>query len=204
MRYFGESNLQENWDLVILKFLFTSSISIFFSKFTQILQHNFSADAITIGITSSYMNGLIFAGPYLIDNVIDKGGLSKKLDLTQYSLCVLVMSVLLACYAPFYSFYLLMCIPLTLARCYLNTIWVKLFGSRKNEALERINASLGIISGLIIPVLFGITCDQIGHHAVILYSVIPLVFSLLVYYKRTVIFAAKDKREDTNVKNKTN
>lgn len=185
----------------MLKFLFTSSISIFFSKFTQILQHNFSADAVIIGITSSYMNGLVFAGPYLLEKIIDKIS-NPKMDLVHYSLCALLISILLACYSPFYSFYLLICIPLIFARCYLNTIWAKLFSSRKNEPLERINTSLGIISGIIIPVLFGITCDQIGHHAVIFYSAMPLVFSLLIYYKRTIMFSADNERRETNSKNK--
>lgn len=183
-----------------LKFLFTTSISIFFSKFTQILKYNFDADAIAIGSTTSYMNGLVFACPLLVDNMMEKYELNK-FSLMQKSLCTLLLSSILACYAPIFPFYLLMCIPLILSRCYLNVIWGELFTTRKNEALNKVNELTSLVAGLIIPIIFGIICNQIGHHAVVLFSVVPILLSFFVFFKRTIWSIATD--DSTNdLKNK--
>lgn len=198
---FKSSNLKDNWDVISLKFLFTSSSSIFFSKFTQILQNNFHAKAADIGITAAYMNALFFACPYVVDNIREKVEL-KEFSLINHSLCTLLISLILACYAPAYSFYLFICIPLILSRCYLNKIWSSLFASRKNQALNRINNAVGIAPSFVVPVLFGVICDQIGVHAVVLFSVVPIIFSLFIFYKRTFpeILAYHDN--ENGVKNK--
>lgn len=182
---FKDSNLEENWDIISLKFFFTSSISIFFSKFTQILKYNFDSDAVAIGSTTSYMNGLAFAGSYLISDFIAKSE-SSKLSLMPHSLSLLLISLLSACYAPTFPLYLIICVPMIFSRCYLNSTWAILFTSRKNEALKNVNESVGIIAGLIVPIFFGITCDQIGHHAVVLFSVVPILLSLFVFNQRLI------------------
>lgn len=182
IKNFHDSNFQENWDVISLKFLFVSSISIFFSKFTQILQKNFNSNAIILGVTGSYMTGLIFAGPYAVNNIKEMSAMKEYL-LTIYSFFILLVSLIFACYAPFFPFYLLMCILIALSRCYLNSIWGSLFASRKNEALAKSNEYVGIVSGCTIPIVFGVICDLIGHHAVILFSVLPIIFSLLIFYK---------------------
>lgn len=201
LRDFKDSNVDKNWDLITLKFLFTSSISIFFSKFTQILNYNFAADAIAIGCATSYMNGLGFVCPFLTENIKEKYELTK-FSLIQKAFITLLLSLLFACYAPTFSLYLFFCIPLILSRCYLGNIWVALFATRKNPTLNRINESIGIMAGLTIPILFGIVCNQIGHHAVVLFSVAPVVFSLFVLYKRTIWDIVSNDESGENPKNK--
>lgn len=182
---FKKSNIKENWDLIILKFSFLSSITIFFTKFTQILKYNFNSDPVAIGCTTAYMNALVFACPYLVDSMREKFETSK-FSMLEYSLSALFVSLLSACYAPSFLFYLGICFPLILSRCYLNNIWGALFAFRQNESLNEVNKSIGLVVGLIIPIFFGIVCNQIEHHAVVLFSVTPGMLSLLIYYIFTV------------------
>lgn len=184
VKNFHDSDLQENWDVITLKFLFVSSISIFFTKFTQIMQNNFKSDAVVIGYTSSYMNGLLFTSPYLVKNIREATQVKEYL-FTSYAFCTLLFSLICICYAPVFPLYLLLCIPLIFSRCYLNTFWRSLFASRKNEALFKTNEYIGIIAGCTIPIVFGIICDLIGYHAVILFSVLPIMFSILIFHKCT-------------------
>lgn len=181
VKNFQESDFIQNWDLITLKFLFASSVLVFFSKFTFLMKYNYNADALVIGTTGAYMNALVFACTYILDNFRE----DAKFSHMQNALITLLMSLTFACYAPFFVSYLLICIPLILCRCYLNSNWVTLFALRKNQALSNVNESIGIIAGLTTPIAFGIVCDLIEHHAVVWFTVFPIFFSLFIFSQHT-------------------
>lgn len=190
-----------NWDLIALKFLFTTSVTIFFSKFTQILKYNYDFDAVAIGTTSSYQNGLAFACPFAVDFIKDKYE-TEKFSLLSPALLTLLASLLCACYAPITCIYLLFCIPMIVARCYLSYVWPHLFATRKNNALNKLNGPIGVCTGLTIPILFGIVCNHIEHHAVILFSVVPVMLSLLILFKSPTWMYNALNEENDDGKNK--
>ncbi|KAJ8948387.1 hypothetical protein NQ314_008427 [Rhamnusium bicolor] len=182
---FKKSDYKKNWDIIAIKYLYISSITIFFSKFTQILKHNFDATPFVIGYTSSYMSSLTFAGTYFATNIKDHISNYSVLTLTEYALVVAGTTQLLACYSPVYNLYAIMCIPIIFSTSFINSMWKDLFSIRGNESLKKVNSSVGILSGLTIPLIFGIVCNTIGHHAVIIFSVIPIIVSLFVINKYT-------------------
>jgi len=66
VKYLKKSNPEKHWDILLLKYLFASSVMIFFSKFTQILKYNYNGDSIMMGYTASYINTLVFAATYYV------------------------------------------------------------------------------------------------------------------------------------------
>lgn len=194
---FRRSDYPRNWDLIALKYLFTTSISVFFSKFTQILKYNLNSDDVVIGYTTSYMNGLAFAATYIVALIRDKFPKEKVL-LTQISLLTLLISLIIACFAPIYCFYALACIPMIISRSYLNMVWKELYALRKNMALSEINEAVSIAAGLTIPLIFGVTCNEIGHYAVIFYSLVPIGSSLFIFNKYTSCYEQVEDGKDKN------
>lgn len=195
---FGQCDYERHWDLIALKFLFTTSVSVFFTKFTQILKYNLDSDSIDIGYITSYMNGLAFAAVFIVKIIRQKFHIERIL-MIKIALLNLLISVIIACYAPCYTLYNLACIPMVISRSYLNTIWKELYATRKNDALNEINEATGVTAGLTVPLLFGITCNNIGHYAVILYSTIPIGASLYIINKHTSQY---EEIEDDSNKNK--
>lgn len=195
-----DSNYKKNWDLFALKYLFSVSVNIFFTKFTQILKHNFDSSSMVIGYTTSYMNGLTFAATFFLQSFRIKRT-SDILLFIKVSLITLLLSFGIACYSPSYYIYSLVCIPMTFSRNFINLRWGDLFEARKNPALSRLNENIGIAAGLTIPILFGIICNYIGHYAVILFSLLPLVASIYIYEKYTIPFDKPTEEEET-IKNK--
>ncbi|XP_050509692.1 major facilitator superfamily domain-containing protein 9-like isoform X1 [Diabrotica virgifera virgifera] len=177
---FNNSSYETNWDVMTIKYCFSASTSIFFSKFTQILKHNYESDSVAIGYTTSYMNALMFIGIYCSER------LKKKLTnippnlLLNYSFAVLLISSLLACYSPAYVLYALLCIPVVLSRTLIFDLWEDILTERNNNDLKKTNESISVGAGLTVPIMFGVVCNQIGHHAVVLFSVLPLVASLVI------------------------
>lgn len=189
------SQFEINWDLLALKYLFSASVNIFFTKFTQILKYNFDSSSIIIGYTTAYMNALTFAATYCLQMCKVKHP-ADTLMFIKISFITFLLSLLIACFSPTYYIYSAICIPMIFSRNYINVIWSDLFHARKNSALDRLNGNTGIAAGLTIPILFGVTCNHIGHYAVILFSVLPIIASIYIYEKRTIPFYNAQKIEE--------
>ncbi|XP_057669402.1 uncharacterized protein LOC130901812 [Diorhabda carinulata] len=180
VQHFNNSDYKTNWDLISMKYMFTASTTIFFSKFTQILKYNFQADSVAIGYTTSYMNALMFIGIYLCNKFKSKMSQVPIILIINGGFIVLLVCTFLACYSPVYSIYAALCIPIVLARTLILDYWEDLVNDRKNTDLKVLGNSISIGAGLTVPIAFGILCNQIGHHAVIIFSVLPLVGSLII------------------------
>lgn len=178
--HFNNSDYKTNWDLISMKYMFTASTTIFFSKFPQILKHNYNADSVAIGYTTSYMNALMFIGIYLCNKFKSKMSELPLVLIINCGFVVVMICSLLACYSPVYSIYAALCIPIVLTRTLILDFWEDLVADRKNHDLKILGNSISIGAGLTVPIAFGILCNQIGHHAVIIFSVLPLVGSLIV------------------------
>ncbi|XP_066156673.1 major facilitator superfamily domain-containing protein 9-like [Euwallacea fornicatus] len=185
-----------HWDLLVVKYLFAGSIIIFFSKFTQILKHNFHSSSVVIGYTTAYINGLIFAITYYADILKIQKTYSVQF-ISEISFLLLSVLMLLACYAPYYEVYIVMLALVIILRVLVFSLWKDLFFERKNESLSKLNSAASVAAGLTIPVFFGIACNQIGHNAVILFSWVPMLICWLIFkfYSRFLNVVGHDKEE---------
>ncbi|KAJ8921873.1 hypothetical protein NQ315_008506 [Exocentrus adspersus] len=57
---FAKSDYRRNWDIMAMRFLHVSCVTIFFGKFSQILDYNFKASPVTLGYAYAYLNALTF------------------------------------------------------------------------------------------------------------------------------------------------
>ncbi|XP_023026479.2 major facilitator superfamily domain-containing protein 9 isoform X1 [Leptinotarsa decemlineata] len=196
MVLFRKSNYKKNWDLLALKYLYISSVTIFFAKFPQILIYNFNADASVVGYTTSYMNAVTYIATYLAVTLKNKYEHVPMSILIYQGLLITFCSLLAACYAPVYTVFALACIPIIFARNYINTVWEKLYSNRKNNSLNALNDCVGLAAGLSMPLLFGVVCNIIRHNAVIIFSVIPIMISLYIF--NTYTCKIKSLEEDAD------
>lgn len=198
---FKKSSPEKHWDILLLKYLFASSLMIFFSKFTLILKHNYNASSVTMGYTGSYINALVFATTYYVfitKNITDRYPI---IFLSEMSFFLLSVLMLLACYAPYYELYMLLLIPVTLVRTYILTLWRELFYERKNDNLMKLNNSSSVVAGLSTPLIFGVVCDKIAHHAVILFSCVPIFLCWGIVRKYSRFLEIGDEKEDNKKDN---
>ncbi|CAG9823181.1 unnamed protein product [Phaedon cochleariae] len=183
-----KSDYKQNWDILALKFLYTASFAIFFTKFPMILKTNYQSDSVTIGCTTAYINIAMFIATYVTKNMQEKLSSIPAIILCQQALVVLFFSMLIACYSPMYPLFALSVIPITFGRSYITTSWRKVYSERNNEFLDHVNDYVGILVGLTIPILFGIVCDMIKFNAVVLFSILPVLLALYILNKYTCDF----------------
>lgn len=181
-----------------IKFLFVSSIMIFYGKFSQILNNNFSSSSLAVGCTYAYMNGLTFAGSYFTIIVKARYAPFSPVLLIDSCFKLLWVCLLIACYSPIYLLYIIVCAPIVFLTTFIDSIWKELFGMRNNDSLDRLNEPLKIVAGVITPIVFGILCNKTGHHAVIIFSAIPILASVYIINKYTkhYTFIEIEERKD--------
>ncbi|XP_018565106.1 uncharacterized protein LOC108906358 [Anoplophora glabripennis] len=190
---------KKNWDMMAIKFLHVSCIMIFYGKFSQILKHNYQSSPVIVGNTYAYMNSLTFLGTYFAVIAKDWYASFSPVTLAENSFRYLGLCLLVACYSPIYLMYMKMCIPIVLLSTFIDSIWRDLFATRKEESLARLDNPLKTAAGLITPVAFGVLCNTIGHHAVIIFSVIPAIASMYIitlYTKNPDSSSEADKKNE--------
>lgn len=175
-----------------MKFLFYTSMSVFFTRYSHILGNNFSSDTTTAGIIIAYTNALLFASTYMATQSKPSTYFAEPVFL------ILILSVIFVCFSSSYLLYLIGCIPLVFCRCYINLIWKDLLSERKNDTLVELNNTVGILSDLTVPLLFGIMCDFIGFGAILLFTNVPLLMSYVIlkkYSYRPLAETRSDEKE---------
>lgn len=191
-----------NWDVLLLKYLFTGSIFVFFSKFVPILKHNFGSSNIVVGYTTAYINAAGFAASHYVAFL--KPQLNYSLHvLIERSFLFIGILMLLACYAPYYELFMLSLILVIFVRTFISTLWGGLFSERKNSSLTKLNAQSSLAAGFSIPILFGIVCNAIAHNAVILFSCLPMFVCWIIirfYTKRVIIVKERQSAAQTDKK----
>ncbi|KAG5877557.1 hypothetical protein JTB14_023330 [Gonioctena quinquepunctata] len=192
---FKKSDYEKNWDLIALKFMYISSVTIFFTKFPQILKYNFNSDAAVIGYTTSFFNTVVFIADHFKVTLKDKYEHIPTIYLIHQALLISFFSFLVACYIPYYTIFAIACIPVIVAKSFINTTWNELYSGRRNDSLNGLNDHVGIAVGLTVPILFGITCNSIHHHAVISFSLVPMLLSLYILNTYTCIFTVAEVRD---------
>ncbi|XP_019770157.2 major facilitator superfamily domain-containing protein 9 [Dendroctonus ponderosae] len=180
--------LSKNWDLLLLKYLFASSIITFLSKFTQILKHNFNSSNVTIGYTLAYINIMVFSATYLVPVAIKNINKFSLVSINELSFISIGFLIVAACYAPYYKLFMFLLIPIIILRTLLLNIFKELFSQRKNQSLAKLNNAASGLAGLTAPLFFGIICNHAEHNTVILFSCIPMFmcFAILRYYTRFI------------------
>lgn len=194
--------IKVNWDVLLLKYLFTGSIFVFFSKFVPILKHNFSSSNIIVGYTGAYINAAVFAASYYVAFL--KPQLNYPLHfLIETSFLLIAVLMLLACYAPYYELFMLLLVLVIFVRTFITTLWQGLFSERKNSSLTKLNAQSSLAAGFSIPILFGIVCNAIAHNAVIIFSCLPMFLCWIIirfYTKRAIIVKESQSAPQTDKK----
>ncbi|VEN43700.1 unnamed protein product [Callosobruchus maculatus] len=173
-------NLSTNWDLLTVKFLYTTSTIVFFSKFTQLLKKNMGCGSKSIGVTVSYMNAITFVTPSILRFMKANLQYDSLQNCFFFSFAILATSTMIACVTSLYSVYLLACIPIIVCRKYIQTTWTEMFACRGNRYLKPVIRQIGIIAGLVIPIAFGILCNYIHAKAVVAFSSIPPLICLMI------------------------
>ncbi|CAH1965392.1 unnamed protein product [Acanthoscelides obtectus] len=176
----AKCNISQNWDLLLVKFLYTASTIVFFSKFTQLLKNNMGCNSKIIGATVSYMNAVTFTAPHITRFLKENLHYDSLQNLFFFSFTVLAASTLLACVTTSYYLYLLACIPIIICRRYIQSMWTEMFACRGNRYLKPIIREVGIVAGLVIPIAFGILCNYIHVQAVMAFSSIPPLICLFI------------------------
>lgn len=192
-----------NWDVLLLKYLFTGSIFVFFSKFVPILKHNFGSSNIVVGYTGAYINAAVFAASYYVTFLKPQLNHYSLHFLIETSFLLIAVLMLLACYAPYYELFMLLLILVIFLRTFITTLWGDLFSERKNSSLTKLNAQSSLAAGFSIPILFGIVCNAIAHNAVILFSCLPMFLCWLIvrfYTKHVSVVKESQSTTQTNKK----
>ncbi|KAL1491566.1 hypothetical protein ABEB36_012143 [Hypothenemus hampei] len=194
---FTKCSPEKNWDLLLLKYLFASSVMIFFTKFAPILKHNYDASSVTIGYTGSYINAIAFLVAYYISTNSSKLRSYSLAILTETSFFFLTIFMFLTCYAPSYQYYLMFLTSVVFFKSLIISIWQDLFSTRNNAYLSGLNYTASTVAGLTTPLVFGFVCDRIAHQAVILFSCMPLAFGWIILkcYSNYVINETKNVSE---------
>lgn len=175
-----KSNYNKHWDMLFMKYLFSSSVMIFFSKFSQILKHNYAASSMRIGYTASYINILVFSATYLTTVIKSKTQEYPEVFLSEIAFFFETIFLLFACYAPYYEMFVILLIPIIVIRSFLTDLWKELFSERKDNNLIKLNQSASIVAGLTTPVLFGFTCNVFAKEAVVLFSCVPILLCWII------------------------
>nr|CAH7735303.1 unnamed protein product [Callosobruchus chinensis] len=173
-------NFWTNWDLLVVKFLYTTSTIVFFSKFTQLLKKNMGCGSKVIGVTVAYMNAITFVTPYILRFMKENLQYDSLQNCFFFSFAILATSTLMACVTSLYHVYLLACIPIIICRKYIQTTWTEMFACRGNRFLKPVIRQIGNITGLVVPIAFGILCNRIQAKAVVAFSSIPPLICLMI------------------------
>ncbi|CAG9769410.1 unnamed protein product [Ceutorhynchus assimilis] len=180
IKEFKKCLAEKHWDILLLKYLFAASVMIFFSKFTQILKHNYYSGSITMGHIGSYINCLVFASTFLVGELKTTIQKCPLIFVSEISFLLIAILMILACYAPYLELYMLLLIPIIILRSFIMTLWKELFAERKSESLITLNSSASILAGLTVPLMFGLICNQIAYRAVILFSFVPMILCWVI------------------------
>lgn len=189
---------ERNWDVMAIKFLYVSSVMIFYGKFSQILKNNFNSSPFAVGCTYAYMNSLTFTSSYFATVVKDRYTPFSPIILAERSFKLLGACLLVTCYSPTYILYMIMCAPVVFLNTFIDCIWEELLTTRNEDSLSKLNQNIKIAAGLTTPIIFGVFCNMIGHHAVIIFSVIPVIMSIYIinkYTKHYNFFEVEKKNE---------
>nr|CAI5853360.1 unnamed protein product [Callosobruchus analis] len=140
-------NISTNWDLLVVKFLYTTCTIVFFSKFTQLLKKNMGCSSTVIGATVSYMNAITFVTPHVLRFVRENLQYDSLQNCFFFSFAILAVSTMMACVTSKYLVYLLVCIPIIMCRRYIQAMWTEMFACRGNRFLKPVIREIGIIAG---------------------------------------------------------
>ncbi|XP_076253860.1 major facilitator superfamily domain-containing protein 9-like [Rhynchophorus ferrugineus] len=175
IRNLSKSDFNKNWDILLMRYCFASSITVFFSKFSLIIKSNYEVSNVTVGYTTAYINILVFSAAYF--TTLTKPILKSysEIFLSELIFFLLTVLTLLTCFAPYYALFMVLLVPIILLRMILMDLWKDLFKGRQNVYLTKLNQSASVFAGLTTPVVFGIICNRMAKDAVILFSCVPLL-----------------------------
>lgn len=177
-----------NWDVLVLQYLFSASVIIFSTKYSPVLKHNYNTNHTEIGLVTAYMNIVIFAGIEACHDLMERAKASRySPTLIINAMCsILFTSSILALYSPVLGLFCLMCIPVTFSRIMVVDTWNAFITERGNPNLTKASESANILAGLTVPLIFGVVANRIGHRAVIIFSIFPVLLMLMIVNMITV------------------
>lgn len=181
--------LENHWDVLLVKYLFVSSMYIFCCKIKDIFKHNhWEISSVIMGYTRAYISALIFACTYYATEAKEFAVKYPLTFISEFAFFVITCLVFIACYSPTLEFFILLLIPIIFLKAIIKITWTEYFSERRNPHLANLNETATITAGLINPLLFGIAHNHLEHKTVIVFSCVPLLLCWVIirWYSRFV------------------
>lgn len=183
-------DLKRNWDVIAVKLLTFTCTFTYFAKFRYILRKFFKFSSCEIGYLTAYQNFVFYACSFYLTKMktFTIKDLREGIEVTKISLLVLAASVFIARYVIILECYVVVFVPIVMARLFVRSMLKDLFSIRfgKEEMQNSISKTVEVCVGITVPVLYGVGSHIFRSHTIPIFTILPALGAYYIVSSKTM------------------